>query len=75
VSAAKPAFSQRTRRQSAEEFLNASLERDEKALIDLVDGYVAFLSQHLNYFVIIIWKILNYIGSKNINTFHNNIGR
>jgi hypothetical protein len=35
---------------------------------------VAFLSQHLNYFVIIIWKILNYIGSKNINTFHN-IGR
>jgi len=35
---------------------------------------VAFLSQHLNYFVIIIWKILNYIGSKNIDTFHN-IGR
>ncbi len=32
---------------------------------------VAFLSQHLNYFVIIIWKILNYIRSKNINTFHN----
>jgi len=32
---------------------------------------VVFLSQHLNYFVIIIWKILNYIRSKNINTFHN----
>jgi hypothetical protein len=27
---------------------------------------VAFLSQHLNYSVIIIWKICNYIGSKNI---------
>jgi hypothetical protein len=35
---------------------------------------VAFLSQHLNYSVIIIWKSLITFAIKNINTFHN-IGR
>jgi hypothetical protein len=26
---------------------------------------IAFLSQHLNYSVILIWIVLNYIGNKN----------
>jgi len=26
---------------------------------------IAFFSQHLNYFVIVIWIVLNYIGNKN----------
>jgi hypothetical protein len=31
----------------------------------------AFLSQHLNYSVINIWTVFNYISSTNINTLHN----
>ncbi len=38
MSAAKPAFSRHTRRQSASPQRLASLERDQKTLIDLVDG-------------------------------------